>query len=211
MIQSEIALIVGLGNPGNQYSGTRHNVGFSFLDRMQSKFKFRLAEKKFKAEVGYFKLAQKQIMVAAPLTFMNLSGQSVAPLASCYRIKSEQILIVHDELYIPAGSVQLQSGGGHGGHNGLRNIIPELGSYDFFRLRIGIGHPGPQKNISSYVLGKPTYTDRLLIEDAINETIDRLPSLLCGEFQPVINRLHTEKTKDLLKKERILWDLNVES
>ncbi|NKB77919.1 MAG: aminoacyl-tRNA hydrolase [Gammaproteobacteria bacterium] len=192
MTQSGISLIAGLGNPGNQYAETRHNVGFWFLERMQTEFRFQMSlEKKFKAAIGSFSFENKQIRVVSPHTFMNLSGQSVAPLAAFYRIEPAQILVVHDELDLQPGVVRLKSGGGHGGHNGLRDIIPKVGSAEFLRLRIGIGHPGTGRDVSGYVLGKPNRSDQALIEDSIDRIIRLMPEVLSGKYQKAMNELHS--------------------
>ncbi|NKB62100.1 MAG: aminoacyl-tRNA hydrolase [Gammaproteobacteria bacterium] len=192
MTQPGISLIAGLGNPGNQYAETRHNVGFWFLERLQTEFHFQMtSEKKFKAAVGSFSFNGNQVRVVAPQTFMNLSGQSVAPLAAFYRITPSEILVIHDELDLEPGAVRLKSGGGHGGHNGLRDIIPKVGGADFLRLRIGIGHPGSARDVSGYVLGRPTRQDQTLIEDGMERAIHLMPGILSGEYQKVMNDLHT--------------------
>lgn len=191
-----IALIVGLGNPGNQYTATRHNVGFWFIARLQRKFQINFAlEKKFRAETGRFDYNGNNVRIVVPNTFMNLSGESVAPLASFYRISPPQILVVHDELDLPPGSVRLKIGGGHGGHNGLRDIVSKLGSSEFVRLRIGIGHPNADKDVSGFVLTKPMLSEQNLIEDAIDRSIEVLPQIINGKIQTVMTQLHTETSK----------------
>ena len=193
MAQSEISLIAGLGNPGSQYTQTRHNVGFWFLDQLQKSYHFELkAHKKFFGLVGQFTFEGRGIQVLAPTTFMNLSGQSVAALASFYRITPEQILVIHDELDLQPGTIRLKRGGGHGGHNGLRDIIPKLGSADFSRLRIGIGHPGHAKAVSGYVLGAPSIDDRIEIDRKIEQAVSLMPDILRGRAQSVMNKLHSQ-------------------
>ena len=193
MAQSEISLIAGLGNPGSQYTQTRHNVGFWFLDQLQKNYHFELkAHKKFFGLVGQFTFESRSIQVLAPTTFMNLSGQSVAALASFYRIAPDQILIIHDELDLQPGTIRLKRGGGHGGHNGLRDIIPKIGSADFSRLRIGIGHPGHAKAVSGYVLGTPSTDDRIEIDRKIEHAVSLMPGILKGQTQPVMNELHSQ-------------------
>lgn len=193
MAQSEISLIAGLGNPGSQYIQTRHNVGFWFLDQLQQNYHFELkAHKKFFGLVGQFIFEGRGIQVLAPTTFMNLSGQSVAALASFYRITPEQILVIHDELDLQPGTIRLKRGGGHGGHNGLRDIIPKLGSADFSRLRIGIGHPGHAKAVSGYVLGAPSIDDRIEIDRKIEQAVSLMPDILRGRTQSVMNKLHSQ-------------------
>ena len=194
MSENGISLVVGLGNPGNQYTETRHNVGFWFLERLQTQLGFQMREeKKFKAYTGNFILDGQQVRVAAPTTFMNLSGQAVAPIASFYRIPVDQILIVHDELDLDPGVIRLKVGGGHGGHNGLRNIIPALGDNKFSRIRIGIGHPGHKDKVASYVLNKPQGEERLLVENALDETLQFMPEIIGGKMQKAMGRLHTKK------------------
>ena len=192
MSDNNIALIAGLGNPGNRYTETRHNVGFWFIERMQSTYSISFRqENKFKAETGHFTFDNRAVRVIAPETFMNLSGQSVAPMASFYRIEPAQILVVHDELDLQPGTIKLKVGGGHGGHNGLRDIASRLGSTNFIRLRIGIGHPGDSKRVSGYVLKRPTLTEQKLIEHSIDRAIEHLPDILSGDYQKVMNQLHT--------------------
>lgn len=193
MSQTGIALIAGLGNPGNEYTITRHNVGFWFIERLQKEFHINFSlEKKFKAEVARFSYGDQQIRVVVPNTFMNLSGQSIAPLASFYRIEPHRILVVHDELDLPPGLARLKIGGGHGGHNGLRDIVSRLGSSDFLRLRIGIGHPGTGKDVSGYVLKRPMLTEQQAIESAIDETIRVLPDIFQGNYNKAMTALHTD-------------------
>ena len=193
MNQTDIALIAGLGNPGKQYIETRHNVGFWFVERLQRQFQIQFnLEKKFKAETGTFLFDGRHIRVIVPNTFMNLSGQSVAPMASFYRIPAQSLLVVHDELDLPAGTIRIKVGGGHGGHNGLRDISSRIGSSDFLRLRIGIGHPGTTKDVSSYVLKRPNRDDQAKIEDSIDLAIGVFPDLLSGNLQKAMNSLHSE-------------------
>ncbi len=194
MNQTGIALIAGLGNPGKQYIETRHNVGFWFIERLQRQYQIHFnLEKKFKAETGSFLFNGRQIRVIVPNTFMNLSGQSVAPMASFYRISTPSLLVVHDELDLPAGTVRIKVGGGHGGHNGVRDISSRIGSSDFVRLRIGIGHPGSERDVSNYVLKRPNRDDQAKIEDSIDRAIDIFPDLLAGDLQKAMNSLHANK------------------
>ncbi len=193
MKESGIALIAGLGNPGDQYTATRHNVGFWFIEQLQREFQINFSlEKKFKAEIGHFIHNGNTIRVIAPNTFMNLSGESIAPMASFYRIEPANILVVHDELDLSPGSLRLKVGGGHGGHNGLRDIVSKLGTPDFLRLRIGIGHPGPNRDVSGYVLKRPLVSEQNTIESAIQRAINNLPDILSGDYQKAMNQLHTE-------------------
>lgn len=194
--QANIALIAGLGNPGSQHAATRHNVGFWFLERLQRAYPFSLvAEKKFNGQSGRLECNGKQVRVIAPDTFMNLSGQSIAPMATFYRIAPAQILVVHDELDLNPGIVRLKIGGGHGGHNGLRDITAKLGGADFLRLRIGIGHPGVNRDVTGYVLHKPPSSEQTLIDEAIDNAIAVLPDIVCGDYQKAMNTLHGETQK----------------
>jgi PTH1 family peptidyl-tRNA hydrolase len=192
MAQSGIALIAGLGNPGSQYAASRHNVGFWFIERLQHLKGFRLAgEKRFKSEVGSIDINGRMVRIMVPNTFMNLSGQALAPLASFYRIQPEQILVIHDELDLAPGTARLKVSGGHGGHNGLRDIVSRLGSQDFVRLRLGIGHPGPNRDVSSYVLGRPDAHDRILIEKAVDSSLEVLDDVVVGNLDKAMTKLHT--------------------
>ncbi len=192
-----ISLIVGLGNPGQQYSETRHNAGFRFLDLLTDRLGTSLkAEKKFAADTGQVRISDFDVKLLAPNTFMNLSGQSVQAYASFYKIPIEQILVVHDELDLEPGTVRLKNGGGAGGHNGLKDIIQRLGK-DFMRLRIGIGHPGHDGNregqVSNYVLKKAPAAEQQLIDEALHEGLDYINDIVKGEFEYAMNHLHTNK------------------
>ena len=193
-MSNSVQLIVGLGNPGPKYAQTRHNVGFLFVDQLaRSKGATFRPEAKFHGEVCKLHLGGHELWLLKPMTFMNRSGQAVAALARFYKIPPEAILVVHDELDIPAGQLRLKQGGGHGGHNGLRDIISQLGSRDFLRLRIGIDHPGTAREVTNYVLGKASPDDRISIEAAIDEALHSLPKILDGDLQAAMNRLHSRK------------------
>ncbi len=189
-----IQLIVGLGNPGSQYEATRHNVGFWFVDALARAAGTSLKlDTKHYGQVGKTRLGGRECWLLKPATFMNRSGQSVGSLANFYKIPAEEILVVHDELDIPAGHLRVKRGGGHGGHNGLRDIIAVLGSKEFVRLRLGIGHPGHAAEVSNYVLSKPAPDDRIAIERAIDEAQRQLPLILQGELEKAMNHLHSHK------------------
>jgi len=149
----DLKVIVGLGNPGSKYTETRHNAGFWFIEELAREYSasFR-QEKKFHGEVAKISLAGKDIWLLKPETFMNRSGLAVQSLMSFYRINADQLLVAHDEIDLPPGTAKLKTGGGHGGHNGLRDIINQLGTKDFHRLRIGVGHPGSKDQVVDYVL-----------------------------------------------------------
>jgi len=193
-LSSPVQLIVGLGNPGPKYEQTRHNVGFVFVDELaRSKGATFKLENKFHGDVCKLSLAGNDVWLLKPNTFMNLSGKSVAALARFYKIAPESILVVHDELDIPPGQLRLKQGGGHGGHNGLRDMIAQLGSKEFTRLRVGIGHPGDSRDVSNYVLGKASRDEQVEIEAAVDEALRTLPQILDGEMQAAMNRLHSKK------------------
>ena len=196
MKQPGIALIAGLGNPGNNYIATRHNVGFWFIERLQRDYSVNFAyEKKFKAETGRFDCNGKSVRVVVPNTYMNLSGQSVAPMAAFYRIDPSQLLVIHDELDLVPGRSRFKIGGGHGGHNGLRDISSRLGTANFLRIRIGIGHPGLNEDVARFVLRKPPLSEQKLIEEAIDQSISVLPDIISGDYQTVMLKLHSETTR----------------
>lgn len=188
-----VSLIVGLGNPGDEYRGTRHNAGADFVEALARQGSTTLqAQSKFAGLAGRMTLAGHDLRLLIPTTFMNRSGQAVAAMASFYKIPPQEILVAHDELDIPPGQARFKRAGGHGGHNGLRDIIPALGNArDFYRLRIGIGHPGSAAQVTGYVLGRPAATDRERIEAASAEAIAALPLLLDGDEVKAMTRLHS--------------------
>ncbi len=188
-----IKLIVGLGNPGNEYRGTRHNAGADFVQELARQCGTTLQpESKFFGLSGRATLSGHDLRLLIPTTFMNRSGQSVAAIAGFFKIAPESILVAHDELDIPPGTARFKQGGGHGGHNGLRDIIPALGNNkDFHRLRIGIGHPGHASKVTGYVLGAPSQVDRTRIDACIDEAIAALPLALDGDTTKAMTRLHS--------------------
>ncbi len=187
-----VALIVGLGNPGPRYITTRHNAGFWLVDNLavQKDVQFR-QEAKFFGEVCRVEQGDLKYWLLKPNTFMNHSGQAVAALASYYKISIDQILVIHDDLDFPTGTVRLKKGGGDGRHNGLKDIIAKLGSPQFLRLRIGIGHPGFSRDVVNYVLSPPTRDEQRAIEGAISVALDMIPHILIGELNKVMQQLHT--------------------
>lgn len=188
-----IRLVVGLGNPGSEYRGTRHNAGADFVEQLARDCAAPLRDdSKFFGLTGQVVLGGHELRLLIPTTYMNRSGKAVAAIAGFYKIPPEQILIAHDELDIAPGTARFKRGGGHGGHNGLRDIIPALGNNpDFYRLRIGIGHPGHASRVTGYVLGAPTAEDRARIDASIEEAIRALPLLLDGEEVKAMTRLHS--------------------
>lgn len=184
-------LLVGLGNPGDRYRDTRHNAGFTFVDEVARRMQCTLAtDRRLPARSGSFTWQSGKVHLLEPLSFMNRSGEVVQPFAAYYRIPATQILVAHDELDLPAGVVRLKSGGGHGGHNGLRSLMERLGTRDFLRLRIGIGHPGKGRDVTGYVLGKPAPQERLEILGAIDRALDVVPQLLDGDLPAAMRQLH---------------------
>ncbi|MBT3346975.1 MAG: aminoacyl-tRNA hydrolase [Thiotrichales bacterium] len=188
----EISLIVGLGNPGPQYEPTRHNAGFWFLDYIVERYAAKFSiESKFHGHLSSITVAGKKVWLLKPTTFMNRSGQAVAAVASYYKIAVDNILVAHDELDLAPGQLKLKQGGGHAGHNGLRDIISHLGS-DFLRLRIGIDRPQISgRPVVDYVLGNPSKAARKEIDEAIDDAERALDMLAVGDLQKAMNRLHS--------------------
>lgn len=186
-----IKLIIGLRNPGSAYEHTRHNAGgwftMALAQRHNAHFKI---DKKMQAEVADVDINHSSKLVL-PLTFMNHSGQPARAISQFYRITPNEILVIHDELDLPVGRIKLKTGGGHGGHNGLRDITNQLGSAEFHRLRIGIGHPGHKDLVHQYVLNKPSVHDRQQIYDAIERGIAVMPLVLSGDIARAMNQLNT--------------------
>lgn len=182
-----LRLVVGLGNPGADYSETRHNAGFWLCERLAGKLGVALArETRFHGLAG---LARREaVWLLLPQTFMNRSGQAVGALARFYRIPPAEMLVVHDELDIPPGELRLKFGGGLGGHNGLKDITAHLGTQDYWRLRVGIGHPGDRNEVVNYVLKPPRREERELIDQAVDRALDLWPMLLAGDWNGAAQR-----------------------
>lgn len=192
--QPDIRLIVGLGNPGAQYADTRHNAGFWFVDEIARLTGATLRpEPRFLGQAARATLDGRELWLLQPTTFMNRSGQSVAALARFYKIAPEQILIAHDEIDLPPGQIKLKYAGGHGGHNGLRDLHAHLGTPNYWRLRIGVGHPGSKDQVADYVLHAPSKVDRETIDFVIGEARRQLSTLLRGDVTAVMNHLHALK------------------
>ncbi len=189
---SRTSLIVGLGNPGAKYEATRHNAGFWFVDFLARNAGSQLRlEAKFHGEVGKVSFADHDVWLLKPNTFMNRSGQAVRAVAHFYQIVITDILVAHDELDVPAGALKVKQGGGHAGHNGLRDIIDQLGGNEFMRLRIGISRPSTSGDVTNYVLGAPAPLDRDAIHAAIKEAAIYTPQLIGGEIQKAMQHLHS--------------------
>ncbi|TXC66851.1 aminoacyl-tRNA hydrolase [Piscinibacter aquaticus] len=188
-----IRLLVGLGNPGAEYEATRHNAGFWFIDEVARTLKVSLVP-----ERSYFGLAARAntahgpVWLLEPMTYMNASGKSVAALARFFKIAPEEILVAHDELDIPPGLAKMKLGGSHAGHNGLKDIHAQLGSADYWRLRLGIGHPGVKAEVVNYVLKKPSAEHREAIDKSIEQAMSALDLMLAGEMERAMMKVHAK-------------------
>jgi PTH1 family peptidyl-tRNA hydrolase len=188
-----IRLLVGLGNPGPEYEATRHNAGFWWIDQVARQLKLSLVP-----ERSYFGLVARvnrpagPVWLLEPMTFMNLSGKSVAALARFFKIAPGEILVVHDELDLMPGQMKMKQGGGHAGHNGLKDIHAQLGSPDYWRLRLGIGHPGVKAEVIDYVLRKPPLEQREAIDKSIEQSLPALDALLAGDMERAMMKIHAK-------------------
>ncbi|MCK4492892.1 MAG: aminoacyl-tRNA hydrolase [Methylococcales bacterium] len=188
-----IKLIVGLGNPGSQYEKTRHNAGFLFLDLLAANYNgLWRQELKFHGTLASCVINSQKVLLLKPTTFMNRSGQAVNSITRYYKFSPEQILVVHDELDFMAGIVKLKKGGGHAGHNGLRDIIAHLGDKDFYRLRVGIDRPNVGKVVADYVLSAPSKIDKNAILDALYHVDTLMPMLISANISCAMNKLNTK-------------------
>ena len=187
-----LRLIVGLGNPGNEYARTRHNAGFWLVDELARRHRgaFR-AESRHQGELSRVVVGSDDIWLLKPTTFMNRSGASVASVCGFYKIDAAQVLVAHDEIDLPVGAVRLKQGGGHGGHNGLRDTIAAIGE-GFWRIRLGVGHPGSRDQVVDYVLRRASADEDALIQRAVASAADIVPQILADGAQKAMNRLHTK-------------------
>ncbi len=191
-----ITLIIGLGNPGDKYAKTRHNVGFWFIDELANRYGacFK-TETKFSGEVAKVNIEgasnNSTVWLLKPSTFMNRSGLAAHQIASFYKIPIEEILVAYDELDLPAGTVRLKVSGGHGGHNGLRDLHAQI-TKEYTRLRFGIGHPGDSRKVADYVLSRPKQDDEIAIQNAIDKSLDEIDKIIKGDIQKAMNSLHTD-------------------
>lgn len=189
-----IKLFVGLGNPGPEYAATRHNAGFWWIDQVARQLGVRLVpERAFHGLVARASVQGASVWLLQPQTFMNLSGKSVAALARFYKVAPQEILVAHDELDLPAGEARLKQGGGHAGHNGLRDIHAQLGSSDYWRLRLGIGHPGNRQEVVGWVLKKPPLDEQIGIEQAIDRAARAFALLAAGDMTAATQAIHTSR------------------
>ncbi len=187
-----ISLIIGLGNPGDKYSKTRHNAGFWFIDELASRYNASFkAESKFSGKVAKANIEGHSVWLLKPSTFMNRSGLAAHQLSSFYKIPAEEVLVAYDELDLPAGTVRLKKSGGHGGHNGLRDLHAQI-TKEYRRLRFGIGHPGDRNKVADYVLSRPVQNDEIEINNAIDRTLDVIDKIISGDNQKAMNTLHTD-------------------
>lgn len=193
-----VRLIVGLGNPGDQYRHTRHNAGADFVAALAASFGERLSEeKKFSGLTGRVSIGGSDVRLLVPTTFYNGSGEAAGPMLRFYRIPVEQMLVAQDELDLPVGVARLKQGGGHGGNNGLRDIMRVLGGEaGFGRLRLGVGHPGDKSKVTGYLLSRPPSAERTALEEAIDESLRVLPELVRGDWQRASTELHTRTRAD---------------
>jgi len=193
MAGEPLKLIVGLGNPGTEYARTRHNAGFQFADELAQRHGavFR-SEPRHRGELARARIADREVWLLKPMSYMNHSGDPVRSVASFYKVPLESILVAYDELDFPAGVVRLKQGGGAAGHNGMRDVIAQIGD-GFWRLRIGIGHPGDRSQVLDYVLGRPGAADAQLMREAIAAGADSIPVLLAEGSQIAMNRLHSRE------------------
>ncbi|MGZ8982975.1 MAG: aminoacyl-tRNA hydrolase [Methylotenera sp.] len=190
---SGIKLLVGLGNPGEKYEATRHNAGFWWVNQLAAETNSKLA-----LDTKFFGITAKlnptaDTWLLKPTTFMNASGKAVAALANYYKILPAQILVIHDELDLPPSTAKLKKGGSNSGHNGLKDITAALGTQDFWRLRLGIGHPGDRNEVINYVLKAPLKDEKTAINQCIDESMQIVPLLLNGDFETAMLKLHTKK------------------
>lgn len=189
-----IKLFVGLGNPGTEYEATRHNAGFWWLETLAGELKLSLTpDRNYHGLVARTTVAGQSVWLLEPQTFMNLSGKSVGALARFFKIQPEEILVAHDELDVVPGQAKLKFGGSHAGHNGLRDIHAQLGTGDYWRLRLGIGHPGVKAEVIHWVLKKPAPEQRTALQECIDRTIKAVPSMLAGEMDKATLMVHTSK------------------
>lgn len=196
LFMANLRLLVGLGNPGSEHLRTRHNAGFWFIDALAQAHGARFGmESKLHGETAKIVLDGQTLWLLKPTTYMNKSGIAIASALRYWKIEPEEMLVAHDDLDLPAGSARLKFDGGHGGQNGLRDIMAHLGHGKFHRLRLGIGHPGDRNRVTSWVLGRPGVDDEKAIIDAVGRSLEVLPIAVRGDFNEAMKRLHTSKSE----------------
>lgn len=189
-----IRLVVGLGNPGREYEKHRHNAGFWWVAAATDLYPAQMKlEGRFQGILGRAKLVAHELFFFLPQTFMNASGRAVGAVAHFYKIPPDEILVVHDELDLPPGESRIKLGGGHAGHNGLKDIVNVLGTPDFWRLRLGIGHPGTREEVVNYVLNKPPESELSLVEEVIHQSLQGLPFLAQGLYPEAQARINIRR------------------
>ena len=192
-MQPALRLIVGLGNPGSEYAETRHNAGFWFCERLARELGTTFArESRYHGYVAKARVGGQDIWLLMPQTFMNRSGQAVQALAHFYRIDAAEMLVIHDELDLPPGQMRLKFGGGLGGHNGLKDITAHLATQDYWRLRVGIGHPGDRNEVVNYVLKPPRREEREEVDAALDRALLAWPTLAKGEFNAATQKINSK-------------------
>lgn len=190
----QFELIAGFGNPGSEYAATRHNAGFWFVDELASQLGMSFnTDKRFFAAVASGQVAGRKLILVKPMNYMNNSGQGLAAVARFFKINSSRILVAHDELDLPPGHIRLKKAGGHGGHNGLRDSVAKLGDSNFWRLRIGIGHPGHKSAVSAYVLKRAPANQQRLIEESIELALREANTIIDGDINVATKVLHSHK------------------
>ena len=193
-MSSTLKLLVGLGNPGSDYTSTRHNAGFWFVDRLADKFSVQFSnETKFHGEMARIQAGDIDCRLLKPMTYMNESGRAVKAIVDYFNVSTNEILVAHDEIDLDAGVVRLKKDGGHGGHNGLRDIISHLGSKDFLRLRVGVSHPGKRDGVMPHVLGRPNADDQVLIEEAMERALSVMPLVFDSKLNKAMSELNSVK------------------
>ena len=191
-----LKLIIGLGNPGEEYARSRHNAGFAFADELARRYRGAFHfEPRHQGELARITIDATELWLLKPMTFMNRSGSAAQSVATFYKTPASEVLVAYDDLDLPAGVARLREGGGAGGHNGMRDLIAQLGA-DFWRLRLGIGHPGVRDKVLGYVLGRPSGADEALIHESIADAVEVMPLLLGTGAQQAMHRLHSNRESD---------------
>ena len=188
-------ILVGLGNPGAKYASNRHNIGFMAADVIHTRHRFPAWRKNFQAEVSEGTIDGERVLLMKPQTYMNESGRSVGDAVRFLKLTPSDVVVIHDELDLPPGSARFKKGGGHGGHNGLRDIHSALGTPDYWRLRLGIGHPGDKSQVVGFVLGKPPASEQKMIDEAIDESLRCTEMLMKDGLEKTVQRLHSFKAQ----------------
>ena len=196
-VANPVRLLIGLGNPGSKYASTRHNAGFWFADAVVARHDGQFRKNaRFFGDTAEVTIGAFSLRVLKPTTYMNESGRAVAAAVRFFRIPLENVLIAHDEIDLPPGAIRLKRGGGHGGHNGLRDIVPALGSADFSRLRIGVGHPGDKDSVTGYVLNRAPAAEQSRIDESIGRALDLIEPIVAGDMSRVMNELHRKTDEE---------------